>query len=153
MANTLRAPHIPERTQTIEPSAAQAPLGLDLPISNEGETVSSAIFVAIQQLSHELNQLRQEVKDLRESSGEVKDLRESFRELCVFPTLGLHGIRTHRLNSQQLLPMKLHNSSVNRFTPLRYPPGVPTNTLPGTGNGLYYLTGKCPAILDECKHC
>ena len=153
MANTLRAPHIPERTQTIEPSVAQAPLGLNLPISNEGEMVSSAIFVAIQQLSHGLDQLRQEVKDLRESFGEVRDLRESFRELWVFPTLGLHGIRTHRLNSQQLLPMRLHNSTVIGWVPLRYPPGVPTSTLPETVDGFFNLTGRCPAIMNECEHC
>ena len=70
MTVILRAPHIPEKMEAIKPSAAQAPLGLDLPISNKGEMVSSAIFEAIQQLAHELKQLRQEVKNLGESFRE-----------------------------------------------------------------------------------
>ena len=67
---TRAAPHIPEKMEAIEPSAAQEPLGLDLPISNEGEMVSRPIFEVIQQLLHELNQLQQEVKNLRESFRE-----------------------------------------------------------------------------------
>ena len=43
MADALQAPHIPERMQAIEGLAAQAPLGTDLPISNEVEKVFRAI--------------------------------------------------------------------------------------------------------------
>ena len=55
------------KVQAIEPPVAQGPLALGLPISKEGEMVSSAICDTIQQLSHELKQLQQEVKNLRET--------------------------------------------------------------------------------------
>ena len=133
MADARRTAHMPDRTQAVEPSAAQAPSVLDLPVSNEGGEISCAIrqiMIAIQQLLHEQKQLRHEVQE------------RLYNRICQ---------RLH--HEHQLAAMRLHNASAHGGLPVRYPPGVPTSTLPATRDGFLYLTGRCSTTMNECEHC
>ena len=84
--------------------------------------------------------------------GGIKDELQDIRRLCVFPILMRMSL-THSLNSQQLLPMRLHNSSANMLTPLRYPPETPTGGLPATRRDFLDLTGKWSNTVSESEHC
>ena len=122
-------------------------------LEQEVHTLRQGLDQRFEGIDQKLGVATNTLEELQQQFGSFQSQVADLQGSWVFTILDLDGILTHNLNSQQLLPMRLYNASVNDITPLRYPQRVSVGRLPATRREFRGFTGKCSATMGECEHC